>query len=95
MICLAVTYTFKSGDEAQAAEHLRKLTEGAHEEPGNLMFIVHRVQDDPRTFFIYEQYADKAALDAHWASPHFAEHGINGIRKLAESRIGLVCEPLT
>jgi quinol monooxygenase YgiN len=94
MICLAVTYKIKAGEEENAAEHLRRLTASVREEPGNLMFCVHRVQDDPQTFFIYEQYADKAALDAHWASPHFAEHGINGVRKLAESRIGLVCEPL-
>ncbi len=95
MICLAVTYTIKPGEVEFAAGHLRALTEHVRREPGCLMFVVHRVRDEPRTFFIYEQYADEAALKAHWDSPHFAEHGVNGIRRVAESRIGLVCEPLT
>jgi quinol monooxygenase YgiN len=85
----------KPGEETAAAGHLRTLAEKSAAEPGCLMFAVHRVRDEPRVFFLYERYVDQSAVDAHLASPHFQEHGINGIRRIAESRVGLVCEPLT
>lgn len=38
------------------------------------MFIAHRSIDDPRTFFLYEQYDDEAAFKAHTETQHFQEH---------------------
>jgi len=35
------------------------------------MYQVHRHQEDASRFFIYEQYRDAPALDAHRAAPHF------------------------
>jgi autoinducer 2-degrading protein len=40
-------------------------------EPGCLQFDVCASADDPATVFLYEVYADRAAFDAHLASPHF------------------------
>jgi quinol monooxygenase YgiN len=94
VICLAVTYTVRAGEEAATEEHLRALAAASRKEPGCIAFLIHSVRDPQRTFFLYEQYADQAALDAHFATPHFQEHGINGIRRLAESRVGLTCDPL-
>jgi quinol monooxygenase YgiN len=94
MICLAVTYTVKPGREDQAAEHFRRLIPVSRAEPGCLMYLVHRVADDSRTFFLYEQYADRAALEAHRASAHFEEHGRRGIQQIAERRVALECAPL-
>ena len=54
----------------------RRALPGAHgrdqAEPGCRMYQVHRSPSDPQQFFIYEQYDDQAALDAHRAAPHFA-----------------------
>jgi quinol monooxygenase YgiN len=93
MICLAVTYTIRPGREGEAAEHFRRLIPASRAEPGCRMYLVHRAEDKPRTFFIYEQYDDQAALDAHRASAHFEEHGRNGIQRIAEDRVALVCTP--
>jgi (4S)-4-hydroxy-5-phosphonooxypentane-2,3-dione isomerase len=40
-------------------------------EPGCLQFDVCGAPDDPATIFLYEVYVDRAAFDAHLASPHF------------------------
>ena len=69
MICAAVTYVIKHGHEEQAAELFRTLTEQTRAEPGCRMYLAHRSTTDPRRFFLYEQYDDQAALDAHRAAP--------------------------
>lgn len=94
MLVLAVTYVIKSGREAEAVEFLKQLTAAARDEPGNRMFLAHRAQDDPRTFFLYEQYDDQAALDAHRATPHFERYGKNGLQVIAESRHPALYGPL-
>lgn len=37
----------------------------AAEEPGTLMFNMHRVQGQPGSYVMIERYADQAAWDAH------------------------------
>ena len=71
MVVLAVTWMAKVGHESDVAGIFSKLTEASRQEPGCAMYIVHRHKTDPRRFFIYEQYNDDAALEAHRAAPHF------------------------
>jgi quinol monooxygenase YgiN len=94
MICLAVTFVIQPGREDEAIELFNKLTVATRTEPGCLMYIAHRSPSEPRRFFLYEQYVDQAALDAHRAAPHFVEYGANGAFKLAESRSPEIYEPL-
>jgi quinol monooxygenase YgiN len=94
MVCLAVTFVIQPGREAEAIELFNKLTVATRTEPGCLMYVAHRSLTEPRRFFLYEQYTDQAALDAHRAAPHFAEHGTNGVFQLAESRARELYEPL-
>ena len=63
-------------------------------EPGCRMYVVHRSTTDPRRFFLYEQYDDLAALDAHRASPHFSLYVTGGLLQLLESRTPEMYEPL-
>jgi quinol monooxygenase YgiN len=44
------------------------------EEPGDHVYIVHRLQDNPRVFMYYEGYTDQAALEAH--CQHLRESGV-------------------
>lgn len=76
MIVLAVTWEAIPGKEAEVAEAFRKLEEASRNEPGCLMYIVHRHRDNPRRFFIYEQYKDDAALEAHRQSTHFQQYAV-------------------
>ncbi|MFK0276660.1 putative quinol monooxygenase [Ensifer sp. NPDC090286] len=40
-------------------------------EPGNLDYVLFELRDEPGTFYMREAFADQAALDAHFATPHF------------------------
>ena len=50
----------------------RKLEAASRQEPGCLMYVVHQHRTDPRLFFIYEQYSNDAALEAHRQSRTFS-----------------------
>src|SRR5439155_19272617 len=73
MVVLAVTWMAKNGRESDVAAMFSKLTEASRNEPGCVMFQVHRNKTEPRRFFIYEQYKDDAELEAHRAKPHFLQ----------------------
>jgi quinol monooxygenase YgiN len=94
MICVAVTYVVQPGREAEAVDLLGKLTEATRAEPGCRMYLAHRSTTDPRRFFLYEQYDDPQALDAHRAAPHFARYATGGLFPLLESRTPELYEPL-
>jgi quinol monooxygenase YgiN len=62
-----------AGHEDDVREALLALVKATREEPGNLSYKLHEDPSSPGNFYLYEEYADQAALDAHMASPHFAE----------------------
>jgi quinol monooxygenase YgiN len=86
MIAVAVTYTFKPGHEDEAVAYFRELIPASRREPGCRQYVVHRAKSDPGKFFIYEQYDDEAAFDAHRASPHFERYGKNGVQTIMATR---------
>ena len=94
MICVAVTYVMKAGHEEEAIRLFAELTEHTRREPGCRMYLAHRSTTDPRRFFLYEQYDDQAALDAHRAAPHFERLAKGGLFPLIESRTPEIYEPL-
>ena len=79
MISFTVRMTFRPDDREEIARVLRELARLSRQEPGCISYIPHRVESDPDTIVIYEQYRDMAALDAHRASPHFALYAIGGL----------------
>lgn len=69
--------TFEALREAALAHVARSRTE-----PGCLKHSVHVDCEDPLTLFFYEEWADRAALDAHFAVP--GSHGfMASVRELA------------
>lgn len=94
MICLVVTFVVKDGFEAEAQSWFAKLTAATVREPGCRMYLAHRSTSEPRKFFLYEQYDDMAALEAHRAAPHFAEYATAGLFLIVESRTPELYEPL-
>ena len=73
MVVLAVTWMAKIGRESDVMAIFDKLTAESRKEAGCLMYQVHKHKTDPRRFFIYEQYKDDAALEAHRTAPHFLQ----------------------
>ena len=94
MVVLAVTWMAKNGHENEVAEVFKKLTEESRREPGCIMYLVHRHKTEPRRFFVYEQYKDDAALEAHRAAPHFLQHVKKELPKLGERIEGQLYSPL-
>jgi quinol monooxygenase YgiN len=86
MVSFTVRMTFRPDDREEIAAILRELTAASCTEPGCISYIPHRVQTDPDTIVIYEQYRDQAALDAHRAAPHFALYAIGGLYKRMVNR---------
>lgn len=95
MIVLAVTWVANPGKEAEVAEIFRELEMASRREPGCLMYIVHQHRTDPTRFFIYEQYRDDAALEAHRQSPHFQLYAITKLNSIAKRREGELYLPLS
>ena len=94
MIVLAVTWVAKAGREGEAAGLFAKLTGESRKEPGCLMYQVHRHRTEPRRFFIYEQYQDDAALEAHRAATHFLQYAKKELPRVADRVEGHVYEPI-
>lgn len=84
MVVLAVTWIAKVGREDQTAELFKKLMEESRKEPGCLLYQVHRHRTEPRRFFIYEQYQDDQALEAHRSAPYFLSYVKRDLPKVAD-----------
>ena len=61
----------KEGKEGRLAELIEELAPPSRAEPANRFYQAHRSTDDPRLFYLYEQYDDEAGYEAHMASEHF------------------------
>lgn len=94
MIVLAVTWQAKTGHEKEVATLFEKLTKESRREPGCLMYQVHRHKEKPGLFFIYEQYKDEAALDAHRNSAHFLDYARKQLPAVADRLQGDLYDPL-
>jgi quinol monooxygenase YgiN len=71
---VAATYRCKEGEEEKIRETLETMAPLSRGEPGCLFYQAHRSGEDPRVFFLYEQYVDEAGYEAHMATEHFVRH---------------------
>jgi len=69
---LYAEFTAKPDAEAEVGRLISGLAEDVRREPGNTEFTVYRERDNPRKFFVFEQYRDEASFDAHIG----AEYGV-------------------
>ena len=63
----------KVGEETNMEEALRGMVAKVAQEEGTLTYTLHRAQQDPSVFVLYEKYQDAAALKAHSSTPYFKE----------------------
>ena len=64
----------QTGKEGVAEKAFRKHVEFvSREEPGTLLYILHRSRRDPSTFLFYEKYVDPSAFDRHGKSSAMQE----------------------
>ena len=67
---VTATWKARAGEEAAVEGLLGQVAAASRNEPGCLLFWTHRSIDEPGRFFLYEQYVDEAAVQAHAASEH-------------------------
>ncbi|MPZ14386.1 MAG: antibiotic biosynthesis monooxygenase [Chloroflexi bacterium] len=79
-------WTARKGEEKAVATAIQHLIQPSRAEPGMLLYEPHRDPENPCVFLFYEQYADKAAYDAHLASEHFQRLGLGDAIPRLESR---------
>jgi quinol monooxygenase YgiN len=69
--CIAVRWTINPGEEQRVRELAESMLAPSNAEPGCQAYILHTDPADPSQLFLYEQYDDEAAFQAHCESPHF------------------------
>ena len=86
MIALHVKYRFPAEKVDEAIGYFEKMQPASRAEAGCLFYTIYEEKDDPSVFHIHEHWQDQAALEAHGATAHMKEYGINGLRRIAASR---------
>ena len=83
---VAAVWKAKEGEEKRVEEVIRKMTPLSRDEEANLFYQAQVSPEDPRTFFLYEQYTDEAGYEAHKATPYFQENVFGYILEYLEER---------
>jgi quinol monooxygenase YgiN len=90
---IAAKLRVRAGAEADAARTFASLTPPSRAEPGCLAYQAHVDPTDPSTFFIYEHWADDAALELHRRTEHYVRWA-PALADLVQERDVLLLEPL-
>ena len=76
----------KPGEEERVASLIEQLVEPSRAEPACRFYQAHRSPEDPRLFYLYEQYVDADGYQAHQDSEHFQRLVISEAIPNLESR---------
>lgn len=76
-VILVAMVKAKPGQEEAVKKALLSLVKPTRQEPGCLCYNLHQSKSDRTQFMFYEQWASKAALDAHGKTPHMKALGAN------------------
>lgn len=75
MIYVAATFRIRPGTLEAFVAAAYVLIDAARREPGCIYYDLHASVTDPDRVVCLEQWADRAALDTHLATPHVAAFG--------------------
>ena len=88
MLSFTVRMRFDEADHDEIQHALVKLTHGSRTEAGCVSYVCHFIAGDPCNVFIYEQYADEAALEVHRGTSHFKDYAVGVLyQKMRERSI--------
>lgn len=82
-IVLIARLKVKKGKEDEVKQAALAIVVDSRREDGCLNYDFHQSLDDATIFFWHETWANKFALDAHFAKPYFAEL-VGKLKELAE-----------
>lgn len=72
MIGLIAKIPVQEGKVDEAVAMFKDLMKEVAKEEGTLGYTLNRTKKEPNTLVVMERYKDKAALNAHSATPHFS-----------------------
>lgn len=72
MIVVAGKVTVKPDARADAVAAAQRMADATRAEPGCISYGFYADVGDPNTILIFEEWADEAALQRHFATPHMA-----------------------
>lgn len=67
-VSLIATFTAREGEQERVCAMILGLRDSVRGIEGNTQFEVHRLQERPREFLVYESYISQASFDYHLAS---------------------------
>ena len=83
---VAAIWKAKEGEEKRVEETILKMTPALARRGGQPLLPGPGLPEDPRTFFLYEQYVDEAGYEAHKATTYFQENVFGYIIEYLEER---------
>ena len=86
VLTVIATYRARPGTGDEIAEVLHEHGQSSRVEPGCLRFDAYRAVEDPDRFWLFEQYVDETAFEAHRRTPHFRENVEGRIAPLLSER---------
>jgi quinol monooxygenase YgiN len=69
-VTILARFRAKPGREARLLQELKRLPAPTRAEAGGITYELHQSRSDPALFVFYENWANQAALDAHFETPH-------------------------
>jgi quinol monooxygenase YgiN len=64
----------REGEEQKIRELIGIMTPLSRDEPACRFYQAHLSPDDPRLFYLYEQYDDEQGYQSHMATEHFEKY---------------------
>jgi quinol monooxygenase YgiN len=95
MVTIVAYFTVKPDVLEQVKDLSHKMQELSRQEPGCRAYVAHQAVEDPLRWCFYEVYDNEAAIEAHRASPHFAEYVVKGLLKIIDNPTREYFVPLT
>ena len=71
---VAALWRAREGEEEKIHQLIEVMTPLSRGEQACRFYQAHRSPEDPRLFFLYEQYDDEAGYAAHMATQHFEKY---------------------
>lgn len=75
------------GELATIRAALQQLAQATRQEPGCITFEIKERKEQPGTFFLWESWRDKTALEQHFEQPHtrnYLELGYTDVVSITE-----------
>jgi len=71
MLIITAKVKIQPGKSEEFLEAYRWMKPQVLNDPGAILYELHRSTDDPDTFIFYEQYEGREAFDYHLSTEHF------------------------